>query len=448
MDRTEEINDLLNVVRSSNYVSPDLYETYNVKRGLRNSDGTGVLVGLTAIGDVHGYIIDEREKVDVEGRLSYRGINLYDIVHACQAEKRYGFEETAYLLLFGKLPNKKQLDNFKDLLGSERALPEKFAKNVIYRCPSPDIMNKLSTCVLSLYADDENPDDISLPNILRQSVSLVAKLPVFISLAYHSKEYFYNKAPLYIPDIDPVGSTAENFLRMIRPNGYFTKEEAEILDLCLIIHAEHGGGNNSSFTTHVVSSTGTDTYSAISAAISSLKGPKHGGANNRVMGMMEEIKKNVKDWNDDEELSAYIRKILKGEAYDNSGLVYGMGHAIYTISDPRAVLLKEQAEKLAEIKGRSEEFNLYKSIERLTPDIFREMKGTDRAMSANVDFYSGFVYNMLEIPSELYTPIFAMSRVVGWCAHRIEEVMIGKKIMRPAYKSVSKKISYTPIGKR
>jgi len=442
------LEELLELAETNNAISPEFYETYNVKRGLRNSDGTGVLVGLTVIGEVHGYILDENEKVDVHGRLSYRGIDVNDLVEGCEKENRFGFEEVIYLLLFGSLPNKEELDTFAEFLKEYRVLPANFTEDQILKTPSPDVMNKLCRTVLALYSHDPKPDDISLANILRQSLELIARFPAMTAHAYQAKAHYYDGKSLHLHKSNPNLSMAEDFLHMMRPDNKFTDEEAKILDLLLILHAEHGGGNNSSFTTHVVSSSGTDTYSAISAAIGSLKGPKHGGANNRVMAMMEDIKSNVKNWSDEAEVMAYIRKILNKEAYDKSGLVYGIGHAVYTLSDPRAILLKERAARLAKNKGFEDEFNLYTLIEKVTPELFCEVKGTNKIIAANVDFYSGFVYKMLGIPADLYTPLFAMSRVVGWCAHRIEEVTAGGKIIRPAYKSVVKRKAYVPIDER
>jgi citrate synthase len=439
---------LADLIKENISINPEHYEIYNVKRGLRNSDGTGVLVGLTVIGEVHSYILDENEKVDIPGKLWYRGIDIEDIVSGCVKENRLGFEEVIFLILFGILPSKQMLSQFSEYLNGHRNLPNNFVEDVILKAPSPDIMNKLARCVLTLYSYDNNPDDLSLENLLNQSLELIAQFPVIIAYAYQSKQHYYNNKSLFIHSSRPDLSIAENFLHLIRANNKFTQEEAKILDLCLILHAEHGGGNNSAFTTHVVSSTGTDTYSAIAAAIGSLKGPKHGGANNRVMGMMNEIKSNVKNWTDENEVSAYIAKIINKEAYDRSGLVYGFGHAVYTISDPRAVLLKKSARDLAAKKGRMEEFELYNIIEKVTPRLFAELKNNNKPLPANIDFYSGFVYSLLDIPPELYTPLFAMSRIVGWCAHRIEEIISSNKIIRPAYKSVSKRKDYIPIDLR
>lgn len=440
--------ELVELVRKNIGIDPKYYEMYNVKRGLRNSDGTGVLTGLTVIGEVHSYIMDENEKVDIPGKLWYRGIDICDIVSACIRENRFGFEEVVYLLLFGILPTKQKLEQFTQTLAQYRILPESFIEDTILKAPSRDIMNKLARSVLALYSYDDDPDNLALENILRQSLELIAHFPVIVAYAYQAKRHYYHGESLFIHQSKPTLSTAENFLHLIRPNNSFTDEEAKILDLCLVLHAEHGGGNNSTFTTHVVSSTGTDTYSAIAAAIGSLKGSKHGGANNRVMCMMDEIKENVKDWGNESEVSAYITKIINKQAHDRTGLIYGFGHAVYTISDPRAVLLKEHARNLAEKKGRLEEFELYNMVEKVTPTLFAEIKKQGKPLPANVDFYSGFVYNLLDIPQELYTPIFAMSRIVGWCAHRIEEIISSNKIIRPAYKSVAKRKPYIDIENR
>lgn len=429
-------------------INSDYYQMYDVKRGLRNKNGTGVLVGLTSIGSVHGYIIDENEKVDVEGKLRYRGVDVNDIVNGAIKENRFAFEETAFLLLFGKLPTKEQVKDFTELLSEARQLPEHFTEDSILKFPSKDVMNKLARSVLTLYSEDDKADDTSYINVLRQSIQLIARFPVIVAQSYHAKKHYYDGESLFLHKSKPEYSTAENFLHMLRKDNKFLKEEARLLDLCLVLHAEHGGGNNSAFTTHVVSSTGTDTYSAISAAVCSLKGPKHGGANSKVMGMMKEIMENVKDWTDRNEVSEYLMKILRKEAFDKSGLIYGMGHAVYTLSDPRAVLLKRSAGKLAKHKGMEKEFALYNLVEELTPELFQKHKNTTNPISANVDFYSGFVYSMLDISPELYTPLFAMSRIVGWCAHHIEEIAYGGKIMRPAYKSVAKKQPYIPVEER
>ncbi len=444
----QTFEDLCQAARAAYSIDAPLYQRYNVKRGLRNADNTGVLVGLTNIGDAHGYIVNEGDKIPDKGVLRYRGIDVADIVRACREEDRHGFEEITYLLLFGVLPSDEELRRFTALLGSLRNLPEGFTEDMILKAPSQNIMNKLARAVLASYSYDENPDDISLENMLRQSIELIARIPTMVTYGYYAKAHYYDKKSLIIHEPDPTLSTAENFLRMIRPDNSFTKLEADTLDECLIIHAEHGGGNNSSFTTHVVSSTGTDTYSAIASAVGSLKGPLHGGANIKVREMIDDFKKNVKDITSREEVGAYVEKILRKEAFDGAGLIYGMGHAIYTLSDPRAVILKEKALALAKAKNREDEFTLYALIEELTPGLFAQVKGVEKAMCANVDLYSGFVYSMLGIPHELYTPLFAIARAAGWCAHRMEEVITGGKIIRPAYKNVFGKEGYTPISER
>ena len=441
-------NELRQLAETNNWIPPELHTKYNTKRGLRNNDGTGVLVGLTRIGDVIGYYLENGKKVPTEGRLYYRGIEIQELVRGFQTDNRFGFEETAYLLLFGKLPNSDQLKKFEKLLGSHRELPEGFAEDMIFKAPSIDIMNKLARSVLASYSYDEDPDNVSVENVLRQCIELIARFPSYIAYAYQAKCHYHNGESLYIHYPQKDLSTAENLLYLIRPDKKYTRLEAEVLDLALVLHAEHGGGNNSSFTTHVVTSTGTDTYSAIAAAIGSLKGPKHGGANAKVMAMMENIKANVKNWDDEKEVADYLRKILRKEAFDGSGLIYGMGHAVYTLSDPRAVLLKEKAAELAQATGMEKEFRLYQTIERLSPEIFYEVKKDTKTICANVDFYSGFVYKMLNIPEELYTPIFAMARMPGWAAHRIEELISGGRIIRPAYKSVLSSQEYVPLKQR
>lgn len=424
-----------------------LYEKYNVKRGLRNKDGTGVLVGLTAIGDVHGYVIEEGDKISIPGTLRYRGIDMEELVRSNEKNGTHGFEETVYLILFGKLPTKSDLFEFKQVLAENRQLPDGFTEDMILKAPSPNIMNKLARAVLASYSYDADPDNTELSNLVRQSLELIARFPAMMAYGYQAKRHYYDHDSLYLHSPQKDYDTAENILHMIRRDNRFTPLEADVLDLLLVIHAEHGGGNNSSFATHVVSSSGTDTYSAIAAAIGSLKGPKHGGANAKVMGMVEEIKENC-DWKNEDALKDYLAKILRKDAYDGSGLIYGMGHAIYTISDPRAELLKEKAARMADVTGSEEEFVLYDRIERLTPDLFAEIKGSDKPLCANVDLYSGFVYKMLNIAPELYTPLFANARIGSWCAHRIEELVTGGKIIRPAYKSVSEKRDYVPIEER
>ncbi len=433
----------------SRVITQDSFRKYGVKRGLRNDDGTGVLAGLTEIGDVHGYIVDENEKTPVEGRLRYRGVDVRDIVNGFTSEGRLGFEEVVYLLLFGELPKSGDLENFLQVISDRREPPEGFWQDIVMRSPSPDIMNKLGRVVLSAYSYDENPEDNSIANVLRQSVDLIARFPVMVAYAFQAKRHYFDSDSLYIHAPQAGLSTAENLLQMIRPDQSFTRLEAEILDLALVLHAEHGGGNNSAFTVHVVSSSATDTYSAISAAVGSLKGTRHGGANIQVTRMMDDIKTNVSNWASDSEVASYIERILKKEVGDRSGLVYGMGHAIYTLSDPRAILLKAKARELAQETDQfAEEFALYEKIEQLTPDLFARIRKNDKTICANVDFFSGLVYRMLGIPSELFTPIFAISRVSGWCAHRLEEIAIGKRIIRPAYKNVLGSRPYTPMKNR
>jgi citrate synthase len=443
-----DVNEYISELTGNDYIDGDLYGKFNVKRGLRNADGTGVLVGLTRIGDVHGYIIDEGEKIPQEGRLFYRGYNVEDLVRGAVREKRFGFEETVYLLLFGQLPDQKQLENFSALLGNSRTLPRNFAEESIMKLPSRDIMNKLARSVLTLYSYDEDPENKSPENVLRQCIELIGRFPTIVAYAYMSKKHYFDHESLIIHLPESSNSTAETLLALIRPDQKFTRLEAEILDLALILHAEHGGGNNSTFAVHLISSADTDTFSAISAGVQSLKGSKHGGANIKVMGMMEDIKRNVKLWDSEEEVGACLAALLRGEAYDGSGLIYGLGHAVYTKSDPRAILLRDKAALLAEEKGLAKEFNLYRLIERIAPEVFRKVRGSDKILCANVDFYSGFVYRMLGIPTELFTPLFAVSRVSGWCAHRLEEIVAGGRIIRPAYKCVQPRLSYLPMDRR
>ena len=429
-------------------ISPQEYAKYNCKRGLRNDDGTGVLVGLTEIGEVHGYIIDEGERTPAPGRLSYRGYDVADIVRGFQSEGRYGFEEVIYLLLFGSLPTSDELGDFRELIGELRYLPTGFTEDMVLRAPSSDIMNKLARSTLVSYSYDDNAEELSVRNILRQCIELIARFPSMVAYAFQAKRHYFNDESLFIHAPEPGLCTAENFLQMMRSDRSFSPLEAETLDLALVLHAEHGGGNNSAFTIHLVSSASTDTYSAVAAAVGSLKGAKHGGANNRVMSMMEDIKKGVSDWTDRDEVRAFLEKILRKEAHDGTGLVYGMGHAVYTLSDPRAVLLKQKAGELAAEKGLDEEFGLYTVIEEVMPGAFRAVKGYDRPIAPNVDFFSGFVYTMLNISPDLYTPIFAMSRIAGWSAHLIEEYISGGRIIRPAYKCVHPRMEYAPIGQR
>lgn len=444
----ELLHELSESFRLNSQIPSELYSRYRIKRGLRNADGTGVLVGASRLGNVHGYIINEGEREPIEGRLTYRGYNVYDLIHGLESENRFGFEEVGYLLMCGKLPTRSQLAEFQHTIGLERALPDNFTEDMIMRAPSRDIMNKLAGATLALYSYDENPDETTVENIMRQGISLMAKFPVIISHAYQAKRRYFDGDSMFLHVPDPERSTAENILHLVRPNGKYTDDEAKLLDRCLILHAEHGGGNNSSFTVRVTSSSGTDTYSAVAAAVSALKGPRHGGANLRVVKQFEEMKANLHDWTDEGEVADYLRRILDGEAGDGSGLIYGMGHAIYTKSDPRAVALKRAARPLAEKTGFSKEMDLIELVEKLTPAIFAEKKGSDKPMCANVDMYSGLVYKMLGLPESLYTPLFATARIVGWMAHRLEEVTTGGKIIRPAYKPLAKTVDYVNLDER
>lgn len=431
-----------------NHISPELHSRFNTKRGLRNADGTGVLIGLTEIGEVHGYIIDDQDRIPDNGRLSYRGVNVSDIVRGYQADGRLGFEEVVYLLLYGDLPTSGQLDELRALLGSLRSLPDGFWEDMILRAPSQDIMNGLGRSVLAAYSYDGMAEDLSVANVLRQVIELIARFPAMVAYGYQAKRHYYDGDSLVIHSPEPTLSTAENLLLMIRPDRAYTRLEAETLDLALVLHAEHGGGNNSAFTIHVVSSAATDTYSAIAAGVGSLKGLKHGGAAAMVRAMMLDAGKEIKDWRDDDEIEAHLGRLLNREAFDRSGLIYGIGHAVYTLSDPRAILLEEKAAALAEEAGRGDEFALHRAIARLAPEVLRRHKPSAGAVAPNVDFYSGFVYSTLGIPAELYTPIFAVSRIAGWSAHRIEELVSGGRIVRPAYKNVVGRVAYTPMDKR
>lgn len=443
------LNSSAKYLEETNHIDSELYIKNNVKRGLRNSNGTGVVVGLTKVGEVKGYTVDEnKNKIPVEGKLYYRGYSIEDIVRNCIEENRFGFEEITFLLIFGKLPTEQELKDFNLLLGSKRDLPDGFARDMILTAPSNSIMNKLARSVLALYCYDKNPDDTSIPNVIRQSINLIGYFPALIAYAYQAKSSYYDHMSLHLHNPIPELSTSENILRMIRPTGEYTELEARLLDLSMILHAEHGGGNNSSFTTHLISSTGTDTYSVISAAIGSLKGPKHGGANIAVINMIADLKKNVPDFNNRGKLDDYLVKLLKKEAYDKKGLIYGMGHAIYTLSDPRAKLLKSMAKKLAESKDLIDDFLLCDYIEKRTPQLYAEVHGVEKNMPANIDLYSGFVYDALNIPHSIATPLFATARLSGWCAHRIEELIAGGKLMRPAYNSVQEPLEYVPIAKR
>ena len=449
MKEMKSFQKYISLAMKNNRIDPAAFSRYDIKRGLRNNDGTGVLVGLTQIGDVHGYIVDEKEKVPVEGRLRYRGFNIKDLTDGFIKEKRFGFEEIVFLLLFGELPKKDELVEFTALLGSQRNLPDGFTEDMILKAPSNNIMNKLARSVLAAYSYDDNPDEQTVENYLRQSIQLIAWFPTMVAYAFQAKEHYYNNKTLVIHSPDPSKSTSENLLMLIRADRKYTPLEAELLDLALVLHAEHGGGNNSTFTIHLISSADTDTYSAVAAAVGSLKGAKHGGANIKVLRMMEDIKKNVTNWDNEKEVADYLGKIIRKETFDRTGLIYGMGHAVYTYSDPRAVILKGKAEELAKEKDASAEFNLYTLVEKLTPEVFNREKNSTKVISANVDFYSGFVYSLLGIPDDLYTPIFAIARIAGWSAHRIEELINGGRIMRPAYKHISQEQKhFVPLKER
>ncbi len=426
-------------VKKASYIVPELFEKYSVKRGLRNADHTGVLVGLTNVGDVVGYKKENDILVPVDGKLIYRGIDVEDLVKGAISQQRHGFDEVVYLLLSGKLPNQSELQEFMEYMGSIRDLPDEFTKSMILTLKGNDIMNMLARSVLGLYTLDPKAEETTIENLVNQSLNLISKFPTIIAYAYHAMRHAYQRKTLSIRHPNPNLSSAENFLLMLKGEGKYTKLEADILDLSLILHADHGGGNNSTFTIRVTSSTETDTYSAVASAIASLKGPLHGGANHEVLCMMDNIKQNVKHWDSEKEVTDYLIKILNKKAYDGSGKIYGIGHAVYTISDPRAILLKKQARELAIEKGRLDEFELYQTIEKLAPQIFYEYKGDKVAkrVCANVDFYSGFVYNCIGIKDSVYTPLFAMSRIAGWCSHRLEELTFdARRIIRPAYKNV------------
>ena len=444
----ECLNDFSILAQKNDPINPELYAQYDVKRGLRYADGRGVLVGLTHIGDVVGYEMHNGQKIAVPGRLVYRGYNVESLVHDAEQHGQFGFEQCVYLLLFGELPTQAQLDTFRTFIGEKRVLPPNFTEDMIMKAPSADIMNKLARGVLASYSYDNNPEDRSVANVLRQCIELIARFPTLAAYGYQAKRRYYDGKSMYIHNPVPSLSAAENFLRLIRSDKQYTRLEAEILDLALILHAEHGGGNNSSLTVHVVSSADTDTYSAVAAAVGSLKGRRHGGANIRVMEMMDDIKEHVTDWSNDGLIREYLHKIANKEAFDRTGLIYGQGHAVYTISDPRACLLRDKAAQLAKEKGMEEEFNLYRAIERLAPEVIYEKHGDKKRICTNVDLYSGFVYTMLDIPRSLFTPIFAISRIAGWSAHRIEELVAGGRIYRPAYKNVSAEREYIPIEAR
>lgn len=445
---TPLVEELANLCVENNNIDMELYSKYDVKRGLRDVNGKGVLTGLTEISEIISSKNIDGKSVPCEGELYYRGVNINDLVGGFVKDKRFGFEEATYLLLFGKLPDKKQLEDFSGLISDFRKLPTTFVRDIMMKSPSNDIMNSLARGVLTLYAYDDAPNDISIPNVLRQCIELIALFPLLAVYGYQAKSYYLDKESLFIHQPKPELSTAENILHLLRPDSEYTELEAKILDLALVLHAEHGGGNNSTFTTHVVTSSGTDTYSAIAAALGSLKGPKHGGANIKVVQMFDDIKANVSDWNDDEMIKDYLLKLLHKEAFDKAGLIYGMGHAVYSISDPRANLFKQFVEKLSVEKHKEKEYGLYSAVERLAKEVIAQERRIYKGVSANIDFYSGFVYNMLNLPLELYTPLFAIARISGWSAHRIEELINCGKIIRPAYMGVQAHVDYVPLSER
>ncbi len=443
-----DIKNLCEQIRKYNYIAPSDYDRFNIKRGLRNNDGTGVMAGITGVCTVEGYYMSDGEKLPKEGKLLFRGIDMEDIVNTCIAENRFGFEEVVYLLLFGSLPTKEQLDNFCKILSSCRELPDDFIEDMIMKAPSPNIMNKLSRAVLALYSYDSNPDDTSIENVLRQCIHLIAQIPAIMVYAYQVKRRHYYHKSMYIHQMKPEHRTAETILRSIRADKTFTDREAKLLDVCLMLHAEHGGGNNSTFASRVLTSSGTDTYASTAASIGALKGPKHGGANIKVSEMVEQIKAGVSDITNEGQVADFLNKIMRKEAGDGSGLIYGMGHAVYTLSDPRAKILKQKAAEFAVNTEFENEFILLNLIEQLTPEIFNSNKTQKKAMCANVDLYSGLVYKMLDIPPDLFTPIFTIARIAGWSAHRMEELLTGGKIIRPAYKSSNARNIYIPINNR
>lgn len=445
---TKELVDLAELCKKNGTIDPELYEKYEVKRGLRDINGKGVLTGLTDVSKIQSYVMEDCEMVPCEGKLYYQGIDIEDIVAGFIEEKRFGYEETLYLLIFGELPTQDKLNQLNNLLAEYRSLPTSFVRDIIMKAPSKDMMNALARSVLTLYAYDDRADDTSLPNVLRQCLQLTALVPVISVYGYQAYRHYHDGQSLFIHVPQEHLSTAENILYLLRPDSKYTELEARILDLALVLHAEHGGGNNSTFTTHVVTSSGTDTYSCIAASLGSLKGPKHGGANIKVVKMFEDMKKQLSDWKDEEAVSNYLSALLHKEAFDHQGLIYGMGHAVYSISDPRARVFKQFVEKLSIEKNRTEEYELYSLVERLAPEVIAKERKIYKGVSANVDFYSGFVYSMLDLPTELYTPIFAIARMAGWSAHRMEELINQGKIIRPAYKSVAASKPYIPISER
>ncbi len=430
------------------HIPPELYGVHDVKRGLRDADGKGVVAGLTTVSQVTASRMENGVRVPEEGKLYYRGIRIQDLVEGFVSRDRFGFEEIVYLLLTGELPNEAQLEEFHGIMAEYQILPEKFKSGIIMKMPSDNIMSMMEKCVLSLHAVDPNPDDTSIENVMRQSLELIARFPAMAVYSYQASQYFRQGESMVYHRPDPTKTIAENFLIMLRPDGQYTQLEARLLDLALVLHAEHGGGNNSAFTVHVVTSSGTDTYSAIAAALGSLKGPKHGGANLKVMEMFDDLKKNVPDWKDEAVLTEYLRKLLDKEGFDRSGLIYGMGHAVYSVSDPRAEILKSYAEKLSIEKGCHDEFQLYADVERIAKELISAKRKIYKGVCANIDLYSGFVYKMLGIPTDLYTPLFAIARIAGWSAHRIEELINSAKIIRPAYLAIREPRDYVPMDER
>lgn len=445
---TNEMEILARKCKNTKSIDPELFAKYNVKRGLRDLNGKGVLAGLTEICEIISYTEVDMDMIPCDGKLFYHGVNVEDMVSGFMKEKRFGFEETIYLLLFGQLPTETELDDFKKILVEKRELPNGFTRDIIMKAPSTDIMNAMSRSVLALYSYDPKANDTSIPNVLSQCLQLISVFPRLAVYAYQAYNHYYNDKSLIIHAPDPKKSIAENVLYMLRADNQYTELEAKILDLALVLHAEHGGGNNSTFTTHVVTSSGTDTYSAIAASLGSLKGPRHGGANIKVTEMFNDMKQQVKDWDDEEEVGNYLKKLLHKEAFDKKGLIYGMGHAVYSVSDPRARMLKFFVEDLAKEKGLDKELRLYKTVERLAPEIIARERKIYKGVCINVDFYSGFIYDMLQLPHELYTPLFAIARIAGWSAHRIEELVNSGKIIRPAYKAVCKHQEYVSLEER
>lgn len=445
---TPYVKNLADKSCGNNSIKPDMYIEHNVKRGLRDLDGKGVIAGLTEVSCINSRKKDENgNEISCRGELYYRGINIYDLVKGFSEDGQSGFEETIYLLLTSKLPTKSELNEFCEQLADYRTLPPSFVRDMILKAPSKNMMNTLSRCVLALYSYDENPDDITIPNVMRQCLQLIAQFPLLAVYAYHSYQHYHNAQSLFIHYPKKEYNTAENLLYILREDGVFTETEAKLLDLALVLHAEHGGGNNSTFTTHVVTSSGTDTYAAVSSALGSLKGPRHGGANIKVVQMFDDMKSSI-DITDDSQIKQYLEDLLDKKAFDNAGLIYGMGHAVYSLSDPRAEILREYAKKLSEEKGMQAEYKLYRTVEKMAPEIIAEKRKMYKGVSANVDFYSGMVYRMLGLPKELYTPIFAVARIAGWSAHRIEEIQNAGKIIRPAYISVKNQTEYIPIDER